>query len=477
MLAPRREDRRFGTKSSQSANESRDDFKRDRDRILYSVPFRRLAGVTQVISPRDEQQVFHNRLTHTIKVAQVGRRIAEKIKQLSQDAEINPEVVEAAALAHDLGHPPFGHISEQVLDENLRIPTWLKGHNPSDFVNPQGFEGNPQSFRIVTVLAPHKKNQSGLDLTRATLRAILKYPWIRSNTPSAKQYRKWGAYESEKGFLDFALELYPPLSGQMPSQSLEAAAMDWADDIAYAVHDVEDFFRAGFIPLDRIAIDDSEVEDFFDWVYKERWKINEKESETNGQRKKEYPGFTKNEAQDAFKQIRLLLRQVFETPLRKNGNKRKIRVQKPYEGTLDDEIKIRRLASLLTARYIEGTYKKESDFQSSFLIKNSQIEIHPPFKIEVAVLKQLVWRYVIYNESLREQQYMQRKVINSLFEIYANAIFSNPPNFELFPPRFHEAVNSEEGNAEKIRIVADFISGMTDQQAMQMYRLLNGMAD
>ena len=147
-----------------------DDFRtphqRDRDRILYSSAFRRLAEVTQVVAA-NSGYVFHNRLTHSLQVGQVGRRIAEKLNQTQPESRefVSPDVVEAACLAHDLGHPPFGHTAEHTLNELAR--------------NFGGFEGNAQSFRIVTRLASRSPNYSGLDLTAATLAASLKYPWLK----------------------------------------------------------------------------------------------------------------------------------------------------------------------------------------------------------------------------------------------------------------------------------------------------------
>ncbi|HEV3321461.1 MAG TPA: dNTP triphosphohydrolase [Solirubrobacteraceae bacterium] len=161
----------------------------DRDRILYCSAFRRLAYVTQVTAP-EAGHAFHNRLSHSLKVAQVGRRNAERLRALAKAAEIagnaaatvlsiDPNAVEASCLAHDLGHPPFGHIAETVLREEAE-----------EFIQHDGvFEGNAQSFRIVTRLA-QRSGGRGLDLTRQTLDGVLKYPWrcgarIRSARGSA----------------------------------------------------------------------------------------------------------------------------------------------------------------------------------------------------------------------------------------------------------------------------------------------------
>lgn len=171
--------------------DNRREFQRDRDRVLYSAAWRRLGHVTQVVSPT-EGFVFHNRLTHTLEVAQIGRRIAERL--LSEDDKekaarlggIDPDVVETAALVHDLGHPPYGHAVETELNK-------LVSEHTSD-----GYEGNAQSFRIVTKLARRRLAFDGLNLTRASLNAVLKYPWLRADKDeNEKQYKKWGVYSTE----------------------------------------------------------------------------------------------------------------------------------------------------------------------------------------------------------------------------------------------------------------------------------------
>ena len=151
-------------------------FRVDRDRIAASPFFARLAGVTQVVSPAGAGLLVHNRLTHSLQVAQVARAIAERVSCNPLVAKLggcDPDVVEAAALAHDLGHPPFGHLGEQVLDRVARERLGL----------PDGFEGNAQSFRIVTTIDLHGPSGTGLDLTAAVRAAVLKYPWTRRDHP------------------------------------------------------------------------------------------------------------------------------------------------------------------------------------------------------------------------------------------------------------------------------------------------------
>lgn len=183
-----------------SEGDSRDDFQRDRDIVLYTSALQRLSGITQVVSA-GTGHVFHNRLTHTLQVAQVGRRLAEKLhlKQpelVKHYGGLSPDVVEAACLAHDLGHPPFGHIAESVLNR-------LAGPEI------EGFEGNAQSFRIIAELAFTSPDYNGLNLTRSTLRATLKYPWTYEQRPPdrrdpAKKKNKWGAYKSESHAFEHA---------------------------------------------------------------------------------------------------------------------------------------------------------------------------------------------------------------------------------------------------------------------------------
>ncbi len=138
---PEIDERRRKRRHNDVRGDQRSAFARDRDRIIYSSAFRRLAGVTQVVAA-GEGHMFHNRLTHTIKVAQIGRRLAEHLlsdesqRPLALELGINPEVVEAACLAHDLGHPPFGHVGERNSTKRSgRRPQRVMGtrgtHNPS----------------------------------------------------------------------------------------------------------------------------------------------------------------------------------------------------------------------------------------------------------------------------------------------------------------------------------------------------------
>lgn len=223
-------------------------FRVDRDRIAASPFFARLAGVTRVVSPAGTGLLVHNRLTHSLAVAQVARAVAERVAGAVVGAlgGCDPDAVEAAALAHDLGHPPFGHLGEQVLDRVAREVLGL----------PDGFEGNAQSFRIVTTIDLHGPGGTGLDLTAAVRAAVLKYPWCRRGHPDPHPSdaevpprgggplpgapdagsAKFSCYATE---LDDLVECRSTFPVGVWQQTVEAAVMDTADDIAYAIHDLE----------------------------------------------------------------------------------------------------------------------------------------------------------------------------------------------------------------------------------------------
>lgn len=415
-------DQRSERRHEAEAKDNRSPFQRDRDRILYSSAFRRLAGVTQVVAATEGHR-FHNRLTHTLKVAQVARRLAERLSevqpQLTQDLGLAPEVAEAAALAHDLGHPPFGHAGETVLDDLVKN----KGV-------PDGFEGNPQSFRIVTKLALRFDDRPGLNLTRATLDAILKYPWFRATEGRAEQ--KWGAYKSEEEDFLFARET----DAEPDKPSVEAQVMDRADDVAYAVHDVEDFFRAGLVPLDRLRTAEAERARFLEWVA-QRWV----------RRTGNAPDI--DELDNILEGILTLFP-----------------ITDPYTGTHAQRISLREFTSLLIGRYVQNTT----------LSGDGYVMLEAALAAEIDLLKELTWYYAIERRQLASQREGQGKLLSELFATLCETAESKTL---VIPDPFREYIEKIAGQTEeerraRTRFVADCIASLTEEEAIALHGRLTG---
>jgi dGTPase len=391
-----------------------------------------------------EGHIFHNRLTHTLKVAQVARRIAEHLLRNEPDklikavGGINPDVVETAALVHDLGHPPFGHIAEEELDHQLLAREVV-----------DGYEGNAQSFRIVTKVAIRNLSHKGLNLTRATLNAILKYPWGRS--VAGKESKKWGYYHSEREDFEFARGLGP----EEPHQSAEASIMDWADDVAYSVHDVDDFYRAGLIPLDQLLLGTPERDRFIEAVFK-RW-----EDESNSKR---LEVFNRETASEFFDDLRFWAEADD--------------LDSAFTGTLIQRARLSYLSAFLIRRYILGP-EDGIRIKAVKLVgppKQPSIRIEPRLRVEIDLLKALMQHYVFHNPALVTQQFGQRRVIRELFDIYFEAVKPSSKNNSIIPYPFRDSLDSiqQDEELERARLVADLIASMTEQQALLLHQRLTG---
>jgi dGTPase len=422
----------------------RTDSEHDCDRILYSSAYRRLAGITQVVAV-NELQLFHTRLTHTQKVAQLSRRLAFDITRNPDNGPvldaidgIDESAAEAAALAHDLGHPPFGHIAEEVLCDLC------------DAAGADGFEGNAQSFRIVTELARRASDEPGLDLHTTTLRGILKYPWLRGPDPGnggtkeeKLHHRKWGAYLSEEE--QFEAVLAP---GQGHNKSAEAAIMDWCDDISYALHDLEDFYRAGLIPLDRIAHFDDH---------------NTEVTTFQGRADRELADDPKYEPDEGARALHRLRGYLPGTP---------------YSGSHEDR---------------QGLHTMTSQFISAFFKATTVHETRPWIRFqtgadhEVKLLKQLTWQYVVNGPGLATLQEGQRRVVREVFEALSRWLpreWGRGTTHRL-PTRLvslHRNLRADPAamdtlstdDARCARVVADYICSLTEEQLVDLHGRLTG---
>jgi dGTPase len=422
----------------------------DRDRILYSAAFQRLAYVTQITAP-ESGYAIHNRLSHSLKVAQVGRRNAQRLRALAEHKHLtgpaarlalslDPDAVEASCLAHDLGHPPFGHIAEEVLNELAREHVGNDG----------GFEGNAQSFRLVTRLC-QRASAGGLNLTRQTLAGLLKYPWPwhREDT-LGKRERKWGYYREDKGAFDFARADYPPgVSDSLPELSLEAMIMEWADDLTYAVHDVDDFFRAGLIPLHHLATEGDD----------ERKRLTSLMEEAQTAAPKAWPRWTIEELLEAVQNV--------AAGVGPTG---------AYVPTLSLRRDMRRFGSELITRYLSA-FTLENDKES----KRVRVEINETIEREVAALKMLAHIYVIRRSGLAVVQHGQKRVVKDLFHFYFKASQSDPSkggDRRVFPAGSRQILDAGTDEAgPRARVVADLISGLTETAALELHqRLIGGHA-
>lgn len=427
-------------RSGRGTLEERSHAQRDRDRILYADAFRRLAGVTQVIGAL-ERHPFHNRLTHTLEVAQIARRVSEQVhgqlnrKLLSAlgvktaDDVVNPDRVEAAALAHDLGHPPFGHIAEHELD------TLVKDQNDAD-----GFEGNAQSFRIVTRLAAHEDDDLGLDLTCGTLNAVLKYPWLRGGNLDYPDQSKFGAYRDDAAAFDFARALGP--AGFL--RSVEAEIMDFADAVAYSIHDLTDFYQGGLLPIDQLAFTGSADPP----VYFQRF-FDENKQHFIGSR-------------DPADESRLMRRLWSALAYFVS--------EQPYDGRREQRVGLRRAKSQMIAGLTQDVHIVEQDGKPSLVLPQD-------WEVETDFLKRLIRVYVIDRPQLASQQYGQRQLVAALFDYFIDVIGDEKNRRRLVPTAFHRDLDRAiaDGGTGPARLAADLIASLSEADAHALYLRVSGI--
>ena len=477
---------------------NRTSFETDRDRILYDRYFRRLNDVTQV-ARAGESYLYHDRLTHSLKVAQVGRRLSELLgrrRELSDEHDtlpsivLDPDVVETACLAHDMGHPPFGHLAEKELDRLLIKHTHPEGMDDDfdpdeddaeaiqngDYPGGVRYEGNAQTFRIITRLAAHNNIETGLGLTRASLNAVLKYPYGRGEWTNSEDRKegKFGYYKTEKEAFEFAREGTPD---SMSDPSLEAQVMDYSDDVTYAIHDVIDFYKTGRIPLDQLLREGKKLTE-------SETKQEEKSNITTPELDlfEEYIDM-EDGIQVSNTSVTKLFERLGESALGYPT------LFEPFSGSQQERNHLDGFKSYLIGFYLNVENRKPDEENNVRVVvsgsnnQNVSYEFHvnDELKEEVDILRQLTHYYVIQDSSLMAQQQGQRRIIKELFETLYEEAQSDDMRLTAIPKPYSEWVDGELYGGSftppcngKARAIADFISAMTEKQAIEMYERLTG---
>jgi dGTPase len=377
-------------------------FVRDRARVLHSSALRRLAVKTQVVEV-GAGDFPRTRLTHSLECAQIGRELAAALG-------CDPDLVDAGCLAHDLGHPPFGHNGEAALAD-------LAADNG-------GFEGNAQSLRLLTRLEA-KVPGAGLNLTRATLDATLKYPWgARPGTP------KFGHYSDDAPVFGWVREGAP--EGRV---CLEAQVMDWADDVAYSVHDLEDGLQAGLITVGVLQ------------DHAERLSV----AELTAAQYCPAGSVTLAELAEIFDA--LLALPCWPTE---------------FDGGLASLAALKHLTSELIGRFCGAAVRATREAYGAQPLTRYAADLVVPRRqrLECALLKGLTWRFVVRRDGAAALHSRQRGLIGEL----AAAVAAGAP--ATLDPVLRSAYLTAEPDAARLRVVVDQIASLTDTSAIAWHRRL-----
>jgi dGTPase len=383
----------------------RTEFARDRARIIHSFALRRLAAKTQVAVPW-ASDFPRTRLSHSLECAQVGRELGAALGA-------DPDLMESACLAHDLGHPPFGHNGEEALAKFSE--------------SFGGFEGNAQSFRLLTRIEAKTVDSDGisvgLNLTRATLDAATKYPWS-----SLENSKKYGVYQDDQEIFHWVREGAP-----IEKTCMEAQIMDWSDDVAYSVHDLEDALVTGQIDIAHLRRDlpqlhATAVQDYLS-------------------------DMSEREAEEAINSLMNLSCWP-----------------KEFDRSHRHLARLKDLTSQLIGRFaLAAEQETREHFGDGDLTRYSANLLVPRAqRVEVALLKSMAGYYIIRAEKSQERYAKQQEVIIDLVEAVRK---SAPDTLESFFLQEWQRASTEE---EKMRVVIDQVSSLTDVGAYALHQQLLG---
>ena len=391
-------------------------FQIDRDRVLHTPTFRRLQNKTQVFWS-GEYDFYRTRLTHSLEVAQIGKSIASWLLRqenslLAENFHIDPDLIEAICLSHDLGHPPFGHAGERTLN-HLMAP-----HG--------GFEGNAQTLRLLTQRI-YSAKRTGMDPSRAFLDGILKYKtlWseLSANTTSPPQNHF--IYDSQLPFLTWSLgekSLPPALtstSSRDSFKSIECQIMDWADDTAYSLNDLSDSVRAGFLHIEKIE----------SWAEKNHLEIS--------------PKTPLGDLITAIRQHRV----------------------DPFVG--------KRIGAYIRATHLTPTTNFLSTTSNRY---QYHLHIDPEIRAESALFKKLAFEVVFLSPQLKQLEHKGSRMLRLLWEILETRYVKNLPidgqDFQLLPPDTVLEIASTPHPSARARLICDYLAGMTDGYAARTYKRL-----
>jgi dGTPase len=424
--------------SPASARDHRHPTERDRDRILHSSAFRRLQGKTQVFGI-GQADFYRTRLTHSVEAAQIARAIAHNllIEQPELSRCLVPELAEAAALAHDLGHPPFGHAGEQTLDACMREVS-----HQAQIRGKKGlrFEGNAQTFHILVVAEPKSPAYPGLNLTRATLAGVLKYPYeqdigndkfiFSSDLPAARWALQGGGSILKKAVMS---------GTRQPKTSITCQVLDWADDCAYSVHDVEDALQAQFLhPGD---LENTRFARRVFVHYQRTW------------REEAVPNLRFDEVRERLVDLGKRIRPPDQ------GDERAHR-KSAMRDILND------LITSVSVQCCNSTGR--SDFSWRLLVPKEA-------RVLSVLCKSVIWEAVITDPRVAAMSTKGREILRDLFQLLMGEVLEKESS-ALFP-RYYRPIIEEcfgRGQLEAARAVCNFLALLTDMDALRFHALLRG---